>query len=357
MPKVSICVPNLNTLPYLPERFEAVFNQTFQDWELIVCDSYSDDGSWGYIQELSAREPRMRISQTPRKGVYAAFNDCIQLARGEHVYIATSDDTMAPDFLEKMVAALDQNSGCGLAHCCLDFIDEHGVKISSGHCLDKITGGRCWDDWVTTRFFGDWIKKYHVRPRGHDAVVALALKTVYLSVTQILVRRDLFELTGMFESRWGSFGDFEWQMRAALATKTVHVPEYLATWRLHPRQASQLEQYLKAIREGWFFDMATSAINFSRAHDLPVRGGLPARLRRFNWNEMMFARLAAEKTLLGKFNVLCKSSRQAPMLLGSFLQAYFRDRFLHQGPEIENEVRKELRRLGLDVLSMARLEN
>jgi hypothetical protein len=37
-PKVSICVPNLNTRPFLPERFETIFNQTFQDWKLIVYD-------------------------------------------------------------------------------------------------------------------------------------------------------------------------------------------------------------------------------------------------------------------------------------------------------------------------------
>jgi hypothetical protein len=150
-------------------------------------------------------------------------------------------------------------------------------------------------------------------------------------------------------------------MRAALATKTVHVPEYLATWRMHPKQASQAEQYHKAIRDGWFFDMATSAINFSRAHDLPVRGGLPGRLRRFNWNESMFARLAAEKNRLGRFNILCnilcKSLRQGPMLLGSFLPAYFRARFLHQAPKIENEVRRELSRLRLDTLSPAKSEN
>jgi glycosyltransferase involved in cell wall biosynthesis len=53
MPKVSISVPNLNTRPYLPERFETVFDQTFQDWELVVCDSYSDDGSWEF-QETRA---------------------------------------------------------------------------------------------------------------------------------------------------------------------------------------------------------------------------------------------------------------------------------------------------------------
>ena len=67
-PRVSICVPNLGTRPFLPERFETIFNQTFTDWELIVYDSYSDDGSWEYIQELAAREPRMRISQGPREG-------------------------------------------------------------------------------------------------------------------------------------------------------------------------------------------------------------------------------------------------------------------------------------------------
>ena len=145
-----------------------------------------------------------------------------------------------------------------------DFIDDHAVKISSGRCWDKITGGRGWDDWVTTRFFGDWIKKYHVRPRGHDAVVALALKTVYLSVTQILVRRDLFELTGMFESRWGSFSDFEWQMRAALATNTVHVPEYLATWGFIPGRHRNWSNILKLSGRAGFLIWQRVRLIFAR---------------------------------------------------------------------------------------------
>jgi hypothetical protein len=60
-PKVSICVPNLNTRPFLPERFETIFSQSFQDWELLVYDSYSEDGAWKYIQELAAREERMAL--------------------------------------------------------------------------------------------------------------------------------------------------------------------------------------------------------------------------------------------------------------------------------------------------------
>src|ERR1039457_3714887 len=123
-PRVSICVPNLNTRPYLQERVETIFNQTFHDWELIVCDGFSEDGAWEYIGYLAAREPRMRVSQALRKGIYAGFNDCIAQARGEYVYIATSDDTMMPECLEKMVGALQANPDCGLCQCELVIIDE-----------------------------------------------------------------------------------------------------------------------------------------------------------------------------------------------------------------------------------------
>ena len=67
-PTVSICVPNLNTRPFLRERFHTILDQTFQDWELLVYDSYSDDGAWEYICEIAAREPRMRAWQGPREG-------------------------------------------------------------------------------------------------------------------------------------------------------------------------------------------------------------------------------------------------------------------------------------------------
>jgi glycosyltransferase involved in cell wall biosynthesis len=343
-PKVSICVPNLNTRPYLPERFETIFNQTFQEWELIVCDSYSDDGAWEYIQELAAREPRMRISQTPRQGVYAGFNDCIKLARGEYVYIATSDDTMTRDCLEKLVEALDQHPECGLAHCCLTFIDEKSRPILTGHC---------WENWATTLFLGDWNKKHHVRPPGYDTVMALGLKTAYYSITQVLVRRSLFDEAGTFQKQWGSFGDLEWQMRAALVTTTVHIPEYLATWRIHQHQASQLEHFIRAVHDGSFLKMADAAIEFSRARNLPFPGGLPQRLRRFYLDEYISAQLGAEKKYFEKFKILLKSFWQNPGAILPFCRSRFDKYITRRKPDLDAQVRKELRRLGLHTLPLA----
>jgi glycosyltransferase involved in cell wall biosynthesis len=341
MPKVSICVPNLNTRPFLPERFETIFNQTFQDWELIVCDNYSEDGAWEFFQEQARKDKRIRISQAPREGLYANWNNCIREARGDYVYIATSDDTMTPDCLEKLVAALDQHPDCGVAHCCLTFIDEKSQPILDGHC---------WENWRTTLFFGDWNQKFHVRPQGHDTVMALGLKTAYYSITQILVRRSLFEEVGLFQKNWGSFADLEWQMRAALATKTVHIPEHLATWRIHPQQASQADRYKKAARDGWFLAMADAAIEFSRARNLPFPGGLPARLRRFFWDEHISALLGNEKNYSGKFRVLFKALWRNPEFFPQFFQSRFRKYVLRKGPDTAAQVRKELHRLGLDNL-------
>ncbi len=344
MPRVSICVPNLNTRPFLPERFETIFNQTFHDWELIVCDSYSDDGAWEFFQGFKG-DPRVRLYQIPREGLYAGWNECLHRAQGEFIYIATSDDTMSPGCLEKLVGALDRHPDCGLAHCCLTFIDENSRPIHSG---------RCWNSWPTTQFFGEWNQKHHVRPRGHDTVMALGLKTAYYSITQILVRRSLFDEVGMFESQWGPAGDLEWQLRAGLATKTVHVPEYLATWRIHPQQSTQLERHYRAVLEGCYLKMADKVLKFSLVRNLPFPGGLPHRLRRFYWDEYISAHLSAEKTFMGKFRILSESFRLDPSLVIPFLRSRFYSRVLRRSQNYQFEIQKELRRLDLDALSPAK---
>ena len=248
-------MPNLNTRPYLPERFQSIFNQTFQDWELIVCDSYSDDGSWEYIQELAEHEPRMRISQTPKNGIYAGFNDCIKLARGEYVYIATSDDTMYPDCLEKMAAALEANPECGICQCRLEIIDENS----------KTHPQLCWDNYALGRFAPDWIKRTHIRRAPLDGILHFALQTIYTSLTQLLIRRRVFDRVGLFDRGWGSKGDFEWDVRVGLLEDCVFIPDKLATWRIHPQQATGKTESSAARRE--MLAMVRAA--FERAQQVP----------------------------------------------------------------------------------------
>ncbi len=228
-PRVSICVPNLNMLPFLQERFATILGQTLQEWELFVYDSYSNDGAWEFIQQLATRERRMRIAQGPREGPYPAWNECLRQTKAEFVYIATSDDTMASDCLEKMVAALDRHQDCDLAHCPLVVIDEVGAPVVP----------RWWTDCTAFGHGnGDLLSRPHVRRAPYDGLLHLTRRHVCLSITQLLIRRSLFPRIGNFPTRWGSIGDFDWEMRAGLVADTVYVPDTWASWRMHSQQAT-----------------------------------------------------------------------------------------------------------------------
>ncbi len=333
MPKVSILLPNLNTRRFLAERIDSILAQTFQDWEVVVVDGFSTDGAWELIQEYAAREPRMRLFQSPPEGIYVAWNECIGHATGDYVYIATSDDTMEPDCIARLAAALDAHPECGLAHCCLTYIDEESRPIKGGP----------WDYWASVRYFGGLMKREHTRPPGHDAILACAIKTPYASITELLIRRSLFERAGLFETRWGSFCDLEWQMRATLVTSTVHVPEYLATWRIHSGQASQKERFLAAVRDGWLLEMFDSAVRFSRRVGMPVAEGLPRRLRRFYEAEQFHERFH----ILGypaKLKLLSATVAKEPQALGFLVRD--RQRRRRYGDHFE-DIRRELALLGI----------
>jgi glycosyltransferase involved in cell wall biosynthesis len=230
-PRVSICVPNLNTLPFLPERFESIFAQTFKDWELFVFDSYSDDGAWEYIQSIATCQ-RMRLAQGPRLGPYPAWNECLKQTEGEYVYIATSDDTMAPDCLQKLVAALDRHPHCDLAHCSLRVIDSSGAQSIS-------------PNWPETTVFADSLPRSgmvslpHVRHAPYDGLLHLTGRQVYQSITQLLIRRSLFAKIGEFPNKWGYASDVNWEIKAGLVANTVHVPDTWASWRRHPGQLTE----------------------------------------------------------------------------------------------------------------------
>ena len=225
-PTVSVLLPNLNHLQFLQERTDSILNQTLQDWELIVVDSYSTDGSWEFFETLAGQDRRVKISQAP-KGLYESWNRCLKQVTGDFVYIATSDDSMRPDALEKMVGALSEHPECEICDSQLDMVDQSG---------DSIPGIE--DRLLIYRYLGELKDKKHIRRRPHDGLVYLTANPVYTSITQILFRRSLLERVGLFKTNWGSKCDYEWGIRASLSTNTVYLPDKLSTWLRHDQQAT-----------------------------------------------------------------------------------------------------------------------
>src|SRR3984893_6479826 len=134
-PKISILLPSLNAREFLDARIESLLSQTFSEWEAIVLDSGSTDGSWEMFQLIASRDSRFRLHQIPREVLYAALNRGMQLATGEFLHIATCDDTMLPEFLTDMLKAYAQCPRAGIAVCDLLFIDRNGDELSQADLI------------------------------------------------------------------------------------------------------------------------------------------------------------------------------------------------------------------------------
>src|SRR5207237_3202015 len=105
--------------------------QVYSDWEAIVLDSGSTDGSWEFFKSIASVDPRFRLYQLPREGAYEALNRGMQLATGELVHFATCDDTMTPEFLASMVEALGRCADSGIAGCDVMLINQNGGPLSA----------------------------------------------------------------------------------------------------------------------------------------------------------------------------------------------------------------------------------
>jgi glycosyltransferase involved in cell wall biosynthesis len=241
-PRVSILLPSFNARTFLEPRVASLLRQTFTDWEAIVLDSQSNDGTWEYFQSIAQSDSRFRLNQVPRDGVYAALNRGLALAAGEFVHVATCDDTMAPEFLEEMIEALDRCPEAGVAVCDCLFINRDGDELQPKDMTAQL-GPRQIRNLLgsgTVRTSLPLIKprRINYRPPPHDCLLHFNGRSVYFSLTQLLVRTASAKAAGVFETELSSAADFRWLVRLTSLSGSVHLPKRLATWRFHGDQVS-----------------------------------------------------------------------------------------------------------------------
>lgn len=129
-PRVSVIVPNYNHRPFLSERLESIFQQTYTDFELILLDDASADGSLELLRSYASRPGvRLLINEVNSGSPFHQWNRGMQDAHGEYVWIAESDDTARQEFLERLVTVLDAHPSVGLAECESQLIDGSGTVL------------------------------------------------------------------------------------------------------------------------------------------------------------------------------------------------------------------------------------
>jgi glycosyltransferase involved in cell wall biosynthesis len=125
----SIVIPVLNRAKYIGNAIERVLEQTFQDFEIIVVDNGSTDGTVEIVQEYAKKDPRVRLIRGTGKTIASALNDGIRAARGKYICQLDSDDEYVPTTLEKMIGHLESHPKCGLAISYYELMDENRNSI------------------------------------------------------------------------------------------------------------------------------------------------------------------------------------------------------------------------------------
>lgn len=132
-PKVSVIVPNYNHAPYLRQRLDSIFNQTFQDFEVIILDDCSTDKSKEIIEEYRNRPQVSHIvyNETNSGSPFKQWSKGLNLAQGEYIWIAESDDYCEAYFLEVLIPAWEYYPNLSIVESSSVYIDSCGVPLDS----------------------------------------------------------------------------------------------------------------------------------------------------------------------------------------------------------------------------------
>ncbi len=213
-PSISIGLPVYNGERFLREALDSILVQTFEDFELIISDNASTDGTEQICKDYAAKDPRIRYFRNDTNlGASKNFNRVFEFSSGEYFKWMSADDKCAPTFLEKCKEVLDRHPEVVLCYPKTNIIDEFGRIV------------RQYDDRLDLRF-----------PRARDRFYQLFLRLSLSNAMFGLIRANLLSKTSLLGNYIAS--DIVLLAELTLYGQFFEVPEYLFFRRIHPQAAS-----------------------------------------------------------------------------------------------------------------------
>ena len=151
-PLVSVIMPCYNMERFISDTINSVINQTISDWELLVTDDSSTDGTVALVQSKAENDSRIRLfSVNPKHtGIAPARNLCIQNAKGRFLAFLDADDLWHPDKLQRQLQFM-QDRHIGFSYTAYDLVDENGKPLGK---TIKTAGDLNYKDYLRNTIIG-----------------------------------------------------------------------------------------------------------------------------------------------------------------------------------------------------------
>jgi len=208
MPFVTVLMSAYNAERYLGEAIESILKQTFQDFEFIVIDDGSTDGTAAILADYQRRDKRIQIYRQENQGLAAALNTGLDLAQGKYIARMDADDISLPQRLAKQVAFMETHPEVGVCGT--------------------------WARNISDRLVRPWIRRLPVTDAAIRCHLFFGSPMCHPTV---ILRRDLFTRTGLrYDINYKYGQDYELWSRAANYTRMENIPEVLLHYRVHSQQ-------------------------------------------------------------------------------------------------------------------------
>ncbi|MBN2286920.1 MAG: glycosyltransferase family 2 protein [Tissierellales bacterium] len=136
---VSIITPTYNATRFLDDTIQSILSQTYTNWELLITDDYSTDGTWDILKEYASKDNRIKIFNLEKNlGAGVARNNSIKHASGRYIAFCDSDDQWTPGKLEKHIQFMEEND-LALSYSSYKVIDEEGKEQGGVNAPRKVT--------------------------------------------------------------------------------------------------------------------------------------------------------------------------------------------------------------------------
>jgi len=215
VPAVSVLMPVYDAAPYLARAVESILGQTLRDFEFLIYDDGSTDGSIQIVEGYARRDPRIRLFRKPHAGYAVWLREGVAAANAPFVARMDADDIARPTRLQRQLDFLEHRPVCCAVGARVLRIDPEGRPISE---FDA--------------------------PLEHDGIERALLvgRGEALPHPAAMLRRDLLLAAGNYRPEYEPAEDLELFLRLAEHGRLANLPEVLLDYRQHVRKTSHQRQ-------------------------------------------------------------------------------------------------------------------
>ncbi len=263
MPLITVILPVYNGINFVKESVDSVLSQTLTDFDFLILDNNSSDGTWEYLNTIT--DKRVKIFRN--KEYHELFHNMNYLCKRSETELTklwSHDDIMVPDALEKTVKFYQDNPGLGFIYTAVKTIDENS----------KVTKGA--KDDITPAIVD---KETHAR-------ICFRWGSIAGNIANVTIVTEAFRKVGFFDEEMKICGDFDMWVRIGEFYNIGFINDPITYLRSHSKQLSRQEvYYIKHVEE----DIVVYNKLFTY---------IPKELRKEGINEMRESKLVFYYTLM-----------------------------------------------------------